>query len=51
MKPRFKVAYCEFREWQGEANLMVGHVVENELRGNPKLARTFKDGIGFARDV
>ena len=33
-EPRFKTAYCEFREWQGEANLMVGHVVENELRGN-----------------
>ena len=33
-EPRFKVAYCEFREWQGEANLMLGHVVENELRGN-----------------
>ena len=31
---RFKTAFCEFREWQGEANLMVGHVVENELRGN-----------------
>ena len=33
-EPRFKTAYCEFREWQGEANLMLGHVVENELRGN-----------------
>ena len=33
-EPRFKTAYCEFREWQGEADLMLGHVVENELRGN-----------------
>ena len=33
-EPRFKTAYCEFREWRGEADLMLGHVVENELRGN-----------------
>ena len=33
-EPRFKTAYCEFREWKGEADLMLGHVVENELRGN-----------------
>ena len=32
--PSFKTVYCEFREWQGEANLMLGHVVENELRGD-----------------
>ena len=44
-------AYCEFREWQGEANLMVGHVVENELRGNLNWARTIEDGIDFARDA
>ena len=31
---RFKTAFCEFRDWQGEAALMLGHVVENELRGN-----------------
>ena len=33
-EPRFKTANCEFREWRGEADLMLGHVVENELRGN-----------------
>lgn len=32
--PKFGTAYCELRSWRDETELMVGHVVENELRGN-----------------
>ena len=32
--PKFGTAYCELRPWSDETELMVGHVVENELRGN-----------------
>lgn len=32
--PKFGTAYCELRPWRDETDLMVGHVVENELRGN-----------------
>ena len=32
--PRFGTANCILRQWRDETDLMVGHVVENELRGN-----------------
>ncbi len=32
--PKFSVAWCEFREFRDETDLLVGHVIENEVRGN-----------------
>ena len=31
---KFATTLCEYRVWTNEANLLVGHAIENELRGN-----------------
>ncbi len=31
---KFATTLCEFRVWTNEANLLIGHAIENELRGN-----------------